>query len=220
MRLCVCERQAAAAQRGAQQQRKKKGKKKGKKPKKDGLDMEEILAVQVTHRRLPVPCSWPDNRHDGESVDWVAGRVQETIAKLSAGEKPTAPGEVNVREANIWPESVKPPEAIRTRPSTGKASLQHGNPNRKAAAASSTSSAGWGASDVPQLDAPRSTVERIAAAHNVSTEHLEAAAERGNAEGVRQLLYDLPGWSLTLSPRLRGGGSSEGARQGSTSPSA
>ena len=174
---CVCERQAAAAQRGAQQQGKKKGKKKGKKPKKDGLDMEEILAVQVTPRRLPVPCSWPDNRHDGESVDWVAGRAQETIAKLSAGEKPTAPGEVNVREANIWPESVKPPEAIRTRPSTGKASLQHGNPNRKAAAASSTSSAGWGASDVPQLDAPRSTVERIAAAHNVSTEHLEAAAE-------------------------------------------
>ena len=39
--------------------------------------------------------------------------MQETIAKLSAGEKPTAPGEVNVREANIWPESVKPPEAIR-----------------------------------------------------------------------------------------------------------
>ena len=107
----------------------------------------------------------------------MGGRAQETIAKLSAGEKPTAPGEVNVREANIWPESVKPPEAIRTRPSKGKASLQHGNPNRKATGASSTSSAGWGASDVPQLDAPRSTVERIAAAHNVSTEHLEAAAE-------------------------------------------
>ena len=61
---CVCERQAAAAQRGAQQQGKKKGKKKGKKPKKDGLDMEEILAVQVTP--LPVLCSWPDNRHDGD----------------------------------------------------------------------------------------------------------------------------------------------------------
>ena len=54
VRLCVCERQAAAAQRGGQQQGKKKGKKKGKKPKKDGLDMEEILAVQVTP--LPVPC--------------------------------------------------------------------------------------------------------------------------------------------------------------------
>ena len=43
----LCERQAAAAQRG-QQQGKRKGKKKGKKAKKDGLDMEEILAVQVT----------------------------------------------------------------------------------------------------------------------------------------------------------------------------
>ena len=28
--------------------------------------MEEILAVQVTLRRLPVLCSWPDNRHDGD----------------------------------------------------------------------------------------------------------------------------------------------------------